>query len=63
MKYLQSVFSHWSTYAGLIGTIISFETPSINSYISAHPHTAFAILLGAAVAAFHATSPKDKQPQ
>jgi len=60
MKYFTTLFSHWTSYASLLSLVISFETPSINAYIGAHPHTVFAILLGAALAAYHATAPKDK---
>lgn len=59
MKYFQSLFSHWSTYAVPLGAVITFLQPSLNAYITAYPHATAAVLIGAALAAFHATSPKD----
>jgi hypothetical protein len=59
MKYFQSLFSHWSTYAGVFGAIIAFLTPSINAYIAAHPNATAGVLLAAVLAAYHASAPKD----
>lgn len=61
MKYFQSLFSHWSTYAGAVGAVIVFLQPSLNAYTASHPHATAAVLIGAALAAYHATAPKDKQ--
>lgn len=59
MKYFQSLFSHWSTFAVPLGVIIAFLQPSIDAYTKAHPHALAAVLIGAALAAYHLTAPKD----
>ena len=55
--------SHWPAIAGVVGAVMPFMLPSINTYTSAHPHAALAVLLGVAVSLYYAQSPiKPKQP-
>ena len=63
MKYLNAMLTHWSTYAGLVGGVVSFLTPSINAYVAAHPHAVAGVLLGAVVTAYHMSAPKDQPPK
>lgn len=60
MQYFQKLFTHWSSYAAAASGVIAFLTPSINAYIGSHPHATAAVLLGAALAAYHASAPKDQ---
>lgn len=52
---------YWPTITAALGVAIPFLMPSLLAYVSAHPHTATGVLLGAFVAAYHSTAPKDQQ--
>lgn len=60
MKYFQALLTHWSSYAGALGIVLTFLLPSLNVYVAAHPHSTAAILIAAIIAAYHLTAPKDQ---
>lgn len=53
---------YWPTIAAALGAAVPFLMPSLLSYVQLHPHTAVGVLLAAVIAAYHATAPKDKDP-
>lgn len=62
MSYFKSMFSHWSTYAGALGVLITFLTPSLNAYVAGHPKSVAGVLVAAVIAAYHAQAPNQPQP-
>lgn len=51
---------YWPHLIAILTVLEPFLEPSLKVYISAHPHAALAILLGAAIAMYHKTSPGDQ---
>lgn len=49
--------AHWPAVGAIISAVLPFELPSIKAFIAANPHSMFAVLLGAIVAAYYAQSP------
>jgi len=60
MNYFKQLFTHWSTYASAIAVVITFLQPSLVAFMAAHPKSVAGVLVTAALAAYHATAPKDK---
>jgi hypothetical protein len=60
MNYVKSLLTHWTSFAAVAAAVMPFMLPSLLAYISAHPHTTWGVLLGAVIAAYNATAPKDK---
>lgn len=50
---------YWPTISAVAGGALTFLMPALVAYVSAHPKTAVGVLLGAVIAAYHATAPKD----
>jgi hypothetical protein len=50
---------YWPTISSVAGVAVSFLLPSISTFTSGHPKSVVSVLLGAVVAAYHATAPKD----
>lgn len=57
---MQFLKKYWPTITAALGGVIPFLMPSILEYVKLHPHTTVGVLLAAAVAAYHATAPKDQ---
>lgn len=54
MNFLKA---HWPTITAALGVLIPFEIPSINAYVSAHPHSTIGVLLSAVVTTYYMKSP------
>lgn len=52
---------HWGRIVAIGGPLISFLLPSLHAYEASHPKTLVAVAIGAMLALYESTAPKDKQ--
>lgn len=57
MKFLKA---HWPTILSLAGTALTYALPGLQALVAAHPKSTISVLLGALIAAYNSTAPKDK---
>lgn len=57
MKFLKA---HWPTIISVAGTALTYVLPGLSAMVVAHPKSTVSVLLGALIAAYNATAPKDK---
>lgn len=57
MKFLKA---HWPTILSVAGTALTYMLPGLQALVIAHPKSAVSVLLGALIAAYNTTAPKDR---
>ena len=57
MKFLKA---HWPTILSVAGTVLTYLLPGLQALVIAHPKSTISVLLGALIAAYNTTAPKDK---
>lgn len=53
---------HWGSIAAIVGPLIGFLVPSINSYAGSHPKTLASAIALTGLAFYNSRAPKDKAP-